>query len=105
MGWTSLFIAGILEIGWPIGFKLGWIEDGTRPLWILFPVGCMAASGLLLLVAQRTIPMGTAYAFWTGIGPVGAFTVGIIVFGDASSIARFISISLIVAGIVGLKMA
>ena len=65
----------------------------------------MAASGALLLWAQRVIPMGTAYAVWTGIGAVGAFVVGIVAFGDPASTMRIVSIALIVAGIVGLKLA
>ena len=65
----------------------------------------MAISGALLLLAQRDIPMGTAYAVWTGIGAVGAFTVGVLAFGDSASTMRLISIALIVAGIVGLKLA
>jgi quaternary ammonium compound-resistance protein SugE len=65
----------------------------------------MSASGALLLWAQRFIPMGTAYAVWTGIGAVGAFAVGILAFGDSASTMRFVSIALIVAGIIGLKIA
>ena len=105
MAWTYLIIAGLFEIGWPIGLKLGWSDDSARPLWILFAVGCMAASGLLLLLAQREIAMGTAYAVWTGIGAIGAFTVGVALFGDALTAIRLASIGLIVVGIVGLKLA
>jgi quaternary ammonium compound-resistance protein SugE len=65
----------------------------------------MTVSGALLMWAQRVIPMGTAYAVWTGIGAVGAFTVGILAFGDSSSTMRLVSIALIVAGIIGLKLA
>ena len=74
-------------------------------MWILFAVVAMSASGALLLWAQRVIPMGTAYAVWTGIGAVGAFVVGILAFGDSASAMRIASIALIVAGIVGLKLA
>ncbi len=105
MAWIYLGLAGICEIGWPVGLKLGWTEQGLRPAWILFAVVAMSASGALLLWAQRTIPMGTAYAIWTGIGAVGAFAVGIIAFGDSASTMRFVSIGLIVAGIIGLKLA
>ena len=105
MAWLYLIAAGVCEIGWPLGLKLGWTEDGPRPWWIVFAVVAMTASGALLLWAQRFIPMGTAYAVWTGIGAVGAFTVGIFVFGDSASTARMVSIALIVAGIVGLKIA
>ncbi len=105
MAWLYLVLAGVCEIGWPIGLKLGWTENGARPLWILLAVVSMAASGALLLMAQRVIPMGTAYAVWTGIGAVGAFTVGVLAFGDSASAMRMVSIGLIVAGIVGLKLA
>ncbi len=105
MAWLYLALAGGFEIGWPLGLKLGWTEAGARPLWIGFAIVCMAISGALLLLAQRDIPMGTADAVWTGIGAVGAFTVGVLVFGDSASAMRLISIGLIVAGIVGLKLA
>ena len=105
MAWLSLVLAGICEIGWPLGLKLGWTDEGARPWWIVFAIVSMSASGALLLWAQRTIPMGTAYAVWTGIGAVGAFTVGIVAFGDQATAMRFVSIALIVAGIVGLKLA
>jgi quaternary ammonium compound-resistance protein SugE len=105
MAWVYLVLAGICEIGWPVGLKLGWTEAGARPLWIVFAAVSMTASGALLLMAQRFIPMGTAYAVWTGIGAVGAFTVGVLAFGDSASAMRLVSIGLIVAGIVGLKLA
>lgn len=105
MAWICLVMAGVCEIGWPVGLKLGWTEAGIRPSWIILAVLSMGASGALLFWAQRTIPMGTAYAIWTGIGAVGAFAVGILAFGDSASTMRLVSIALIVAGIVGLKLA
>ena len=105
MAWILLFLAGLCEIGWPVGLKLGWGEDGARLPWIIFAIVCMTVSGALLLLAQREIPMGTAYAVWTGIGAVGAFLVGIAAFGDAVNVMRFLSVGLIVAGIVGLKLS
>jgi quaternary ammonium compound-resistance protein SugE len=105
MAWMFLVLAGVCEIGWPVGLKLGWSADGARWAWIIFAVVCMTASGGFLLLAQREIPMGTAYAVWTGIGAVGAFFVGISAFGDASSAMRFLAVGLIVAGIVGLRLA
>jgi quaternary ammonium compound-resistance protein SugE len=105
MAWLYLVLAGVCEIGWPVGLKLGWTDQGARPWWIIFAVVAMAASGALLLWAQRAIPMGTAYAVWTGIGAVGAFVVGILAFGDSASTMRIVSIGLIVAGIIGLKLA
>jgi quaternary ammonium compound-resistance protein SugE len=105
MAWIYLFAAGVLEIGWPVGLKLGWTETGMKPAWLGFSVLCIITSGALLLWAQRTIPIGTAYAVWTGIGAVGAFTVGILAFGDQATTMRLVSIALVVAGIVGLKLA
>jgi quaternary ammonium compound-resistance protein SugE len=105
MAWIFLVLAGVCEVGWPVGLKLGWTEEGLRPLWIGFAVVCMTFSGALLLLAQREIPIGTAYAIWTGIGAVGAFGVGIAFFGDAATIARITAAALIVAGIIGLKLA
>ena len=105
MAWVYLLLAGLCEIGWPVGLKLGWTEEGVRPMWIGVAIVAIVSSGALLLWAQRSIPMGTAYAIWTGIGAVGAFTVGIVFFGDQASTIRMVSIALIVAGIVGLKIA
>jgi len=104
MAWIFLIVAGIFEWGWPIGLKLGVTESGYDALWLSFAGVSMFASGYLLLIAQRTIPMGTAYAIWTGIGAVGTFILGIIFFGDVASVERFFFIGLIIAGIVGLKM-
>ena len=105
MAWVYLLLAGVCEIGWPLGLKLGWNEKGLQPLWLLMAIVAIVASGGLLMLAQRVIPMGTAYGVWTGIGAVGAFVVGILLFGDSASTMRIVSILLIVAGIVGLKMA
>lgn len=105
MAWVYLVAAGIFEIGWPLGLKKGYGPDGVQVGWILFAILTMTASGALLLLAQRVIPMGTAYAVWTGIGAVGAFVVGILLFGDQASTLRIVSICLITAGIVGMKLA
>lgn len=105
MAWLYLIVAGIFEWGWPIGLKLGITESGYVPLWLVFSALSMTVSGYLLLLAQRSIPMGTAYAVWTGIGAVGTFILGIILFGDAATMARFFFIALIIVGIVGLKVA
>lgn len=104
MAWIYLVMAGIFEWGWPVGLKLGITENGHEPLWLLFAGISMFVSGFLLLIAQKKIPMGTAYAIWTGIGAVGTFILGIVFFGDAATVARFLFITLIVVGIVGLKM-
>jgi len=104
MHWFYLIIAGAFEIGWPLGFKLSQTTPYKFP-WIAFSVVAMALSGLFLWMAQKTIPMGTAYAVWTGIGAVGAFIIGIILFKDPLTVLRIISVALIVTGIVGLKIA
>ena len=77
MSWIYLFVAAIFEIGWPLGFKLSQTTN-NRINWILFAVASMALSGLFLWIAQKNIPMGTAYAVWPGIGAAGTFLVGII---------------------------
>ena len=105
MAWIYLIIAGIFEWGWPVGLKLGMTEAGLRWGWIAFSVSCMVLSGGFLLMAQKTIPMGTAYAVWTGIGAVGAFVLGLIFFSEVASFARFFFIGLIIVGIVGLKLS
>ena len=71
MAWLSLVLGGLFEIGWPIGLKNGWTATGLRPGWLIFAALCMMISGGLLLYAQRFIPIGTAYAVWTGIGALG----------------------------------
>lgn len=105
MDWIALFIAGAFEWGWPVGLKLGWTDKGAHSGWIAFAIVCMAVSGALLLYAQRTIPMGTAYAVWTGIGAVGTFVLGILVFGEATTILRWFFVGMIVVGILGLKLS
>lgn len=105
MAWVYLLIAGIFEWGWPLGLKLGWSDDGAHVGWIAFAVVSMVASGACLLLAQRVIPMGTAYAVWTGIGAVGAFVLGILVFGEPATFARYFFVGLIVVGILGLKLS
>ena len=103
MAWIVLFVAGLMEIGWAIGLK--YTEGFTRLVPSVLTLACMAGSILLLGLALKSLPIATAYAVWTGIGAVGAFTLGILVFGDSTSTVRMVSIALIVAGIVGLKIA
>ncbi len=104
MSWLLLFLAGIFEIGWPLGFKLA---SGKRPvlLYLALAIVSMGLSGWLLYLAQRSIPIGTAYAVWTGIGAVGTLVIGIVFFGDSASLWRLASAFLIIVGIVGLKLA
>ena len=104
MSWLYLVGAGLFEIGWPVGLKLSQAPGRLVP-GVIVAVVCMAASGALLWLAQRTIPIGTAYAVWTGIGAVGTFGVGILFYGDPAGAWRLVSVGLIVAGIVGLKLA
>lgn len=103
MSWLYLFIAGIFEIGWPLGFKLSQTTP-QRLLWIAFAVLSMALSGLFLWLAQRSIPIGTAYAIWTGIGAAGTLIIGIVFFHDPYGFFRLFFASLIIVGIVGLKI-
>jgi quaternary ammonium compound-resistance protein SugE len=104
LAWPALLLAGLFEIGWPIGLKKGWSEAGLSWPWIGFATVCMVVSGALLLYAQRFIPIGTAYAVWTGIGAAGTFAVGAAVFGEAVTALRLLSILLIVACVAGLKL-
>ena len=90
MAWTYLIIAGVFEWGWPIGLKFAWTENGIKYLPLTIAVVSMAVSGALLLLAQREIPVGTAYAVWTGIGAVGTFLLGIWFLGESANLARFI---------------
>ena len=103
--WIYLLAAGVLEWGWPVGLKLGKTEDGVNWAWLGFAGVTMIASGGLLMLAQRDIPMGTAYAVWTGIGSVGAFIIGILLFKESAAIKRFLFVGLIITGIIGLKFS
>jgi quaternary ammonium compound-resistance protein SugE len=104
MSWLYLILAGVFEIGWPVGLKMAQAPS-TRVMGIALAVLCMAISGALLWLAQRQIPIGTAYAVWTGIGAAGTFLVGVLVFGDPTSLARYFGIALIVSGVITLKLA
>ena len=101
--WLVLLVAGLFEVVWAVGLKA---TDGfTRPLPSLLTLGAMAISVVLLSRALRDLPVGTAYAVWTGIGAVGVALVGILALGEQVSMVRLASIAAIVAGIVGLKLA
>lgn len=101
MHWLYLFLAGLFEIGWPLGFKLA---DSGSKLWILFAAFSMTLSGALLYLAQKQIPIGTAYIVWTGIGGIGTVLIGIIFFQDSASFLRLFFLSLILIGLVGIKL-
>jgi quaternary ammonium compound-resistance protein SugE len=102
MAWTYLLIAGLFEIGWAIGLK--YTEGWTRPWPSALTLGAMVVSMFLLAQAVRTIPVGTGYAVWTGIGAVGTAALGILLFSESVAPMRLACIGLIVAGIVGLKL-
>lgn len=102
MPWIYLLLAGLLECGWAIGLK--YTEGFSRLVPSLLTISCMAVSIGLLGLAIRDLPVGTAYAIWTGIGTVGAVALGIVIFGDPANVARLSCIGLIIAGIVGLKL-
>lgn len=102
MTWFILFIAGLFEIGWAVGLKY---TDGFTRLWPSIGTAVsMAISVVLLGMAMKHLPLGSAYAVWTGIGAVGAFTLGVVLFGDALTPGRALSAGLILAGIIGLKL-
>ena len=103
MAWCYLFLAGIFEMCWAVGMKL---SHGFSHLgWTAFTAVTMALSVWLLALAMRSLPLGTSYAIWTGIGAVGTALVGILVFKEPAAFGRLISIFLILAGIVGLKLS
>ncbi|WP_373962768.1 quaternary ammonium compound efflux SMR transporter SugE [Kosakonia sacchari] len=102
MSWLILLIAGLLEVVWAIGLK--YTHGFTRLMPSLITVTAMVASVVLLSWAMKTLPVGTAYAIWTGIGAVGAAVAGIVLLGESASVARILSLCLIVAGIIGLKL-
>lgn len=97
-------MAGLIEIGWPIGLKLAQ-DPAQRIMGIAIAIICMTSSGGLLLLAQREIPIGTAYAIWTGMGAAGTFLVGVYFFGDVASLGRYLGVFLIIAGVITLKVA
>lgn len=101
MSWIILFVAGLFEIAWAIGLK--YTEGFTRFWPSLGTALAMLASVLLLGLAMRQLPVGTAYAVWTGIGATGTVILGIVLFGEPASAARLACVGLIVAGIIGLK--
>jgi quaternary ammonium compound-resistance protein SugE len=102
MAWIFLIVAGLLEIGWAIGLKY---TEGFTRLWpSIGTVAAMIVSLGFLGLALKTLPVGTAYAVWTGVGTVGTAILGMILFGESAAVARLVCIGLILAGIVGLKL-
>lgn len=103
MAWFLLFLAGLFEVGWAIGLK--YTEGFTRPIPSVLTLAAMVASVVLLGIAMKSLPVGTAYAVWVGVGAVGTALLGIVLFAEPATAGRLISLALIVAGIVGLKLA
>lgn len=100
--WTLLFVAGILEIGWAVGLKY---TEGFTRLWpSIMTIAAMAVSMYLLALAARGLPIGTAYAVWTGIGAVGTAIIGMILFDESRDWMRLLCIGLIISGVLGLKL-
>jgi quaternary ammonium compound-resistance protein SugE len=102
MAWTILFLAGLFEIGWAIGLK--YTDGFTKPLPTVLTAASMIISVVLLGIAMRSLPLGTSYAIWTGIGTVGTVILGIFLFAEPATAIRLGCIGLIVAGIAGLKL-
>lgn len=104
MAWILLIIAGLFEIGWPLGFKLANMHSKYFIWFIGLSILSMGLSGYFLYLAQKSIPIGTAYVIWTGIGAIGTVLLGILFFHDSANIFRLLFLSLILIGIVGLKL-
>ncbi|HVF42003.1 MAG TPA: quaternary ammonium compound efflux SMR transporter SugE [Pyrinomonadaceae bacterium] len=102
MAWLYLFVAGLMEVAWAVGLKY---TEGFTRLWpTLWTGAALVLSMVLLAAALRTLPLGTAYAVWTGIGAVGTAALGVVLFGESAGPARVLCIVLVVAGLVGLKL-
>ena len=103
MAWVLLLVAGLLEVGWAIGLKY---TEGFTRLWpSAFTLAAMIASVWLLGIAMKSLPVGTSYAVWVGVGAVGTAILGIVLFNEPANAGRLVSLGLILAGIVGLKLA
>ncbi|MGV8920111.1 MAG: quaternary ammonium compound efflux SMR transporter SugE [Pseudomonas sp.] len=103
MSWIILFFAGLFEVGWAIGLK--YTDGFTRPLPTALTIAAMLASLGLLGIAMKELPLGTAYAIWTGVGAIGTVIAGIILFGESMAPMRIASVALILCGLVGLKLS
>lgn len=103
MSWIILFFAGLFEVGWAVGLK--YTEGFSRPLPTALTIAAMLISLGLLGVAMKELPLGTAYAIWTGVGAIGTVIAGIILFGESMALFRLASVALILCGLVGLKLS
>lgn len=104
MAWLYLFIAAIFEVGWPIGFKIAGLSD-MKFWWVSFSALAMTLSGIFLYLAQKEIPIGTAYAIWSGTGTIFTFTIGILFFNDSFEMLRLLGVFLIISGVILLKLS
>ncbi|GLK91984.1 quaternary ammonium compound efflux SMR transporter SugE [Pseudomonas turukhanskensis] len=103
MSWIILFVAGLFEVAWAVGLK--YTDGFSRPLPTALTVGAMLVSLGLLGLAMKELPLGTAYAIWTGVGAVGTVIAGIVLFGEAVTLIRLGSVALIISGLIGLKLS
>ena len=103
MSWIILFFAGLFEVGWAVGLK--YTDGFSKPLPTVLTIAAMAVSLGLLGLAMKELPLGTAYAIWTGVGAVGTVIAGIILFGESMALFRLASVALIICGLVGLKIS
>ena len=103
MSWIILFFAGLFEVGWAVG--LTYTDGFSKPLPTALTIAAMAVSLGLLGLAMKELPLGTAYAIWTGVGAVGTVIAGIILFGESMALFRLASVALIICGLIGLKIS
>ncbi|MGY2289803.1 quaternary ammonium compound efflux SMR transporter SugE [Pseudomonas sp. SDO528_S397] len=103
MSWIILFFAGLAEVGWAVGLK--YTDGFSKPLPTALTIGAMVVSLGLLGLAMKELPLGTAYAIWTGVGAVGTVIAGIILFGESMALFRLASVALIICGLIGLKIS
>ncbi|OIN45002.1 QacE family quaternary ammonium compound efflux SMR transporter [Pseudomonas azotoformans] len=103
MSWVILFFAGLFEVGWAVGLK--YTDGFSKPLPTALTIAAMAISLGLLGLAMKELPLGTAYAIWTGVGAVGTVIAGIILFGESMALFRLASVALIICGLIGLKIS
>lgn len=103
MNWLILVVAGLFEVAWAIGLKY---SEGFTRLWpTVFTITAMIISVALLGIAMKSLPVGTAYSVWVGVGAAGTVALGIVLFGESVSVARLVSVAFIIIGIIGLKLA
>lgn len=103
MSWIILFCAGLFEVGWAVGLK--YTDGFSKPLPTALTIAAMAISLGLLGLAMKELPLGTAYAIWTGVGAVGTVIAGIVLFGESMALFRLASVALIICGLIGLKIS